>query len=518
VVPVTLALLLAGPKSIAVFAPLGLCLLLQIGTILTTASRFALVSAAVSLIVFGLLSVYTRSKEGGDQEKPKYGAFAAGAVAFVVLCLGVGPIRKRLLHPDQNSAAFRVWTWKGTEHMTMAHPLFGSGIGTYVFTYPVYALTGFTRLAHEAYLQVAAEAGIPALLVLLGFFAFVLSAGFKNSIKLSEENLKSAESWNQRVILCGVIAGSIAGLVQNLIDSDLYVFSCGTGLFAVLGLCAGRWKVSLIDGADEEHVLERRSKKAVAVQKAPWTPARFSLAVGGLILSIYGFINSIGAYNAGQANAEATIPNRASDETSLFQTAMQLCPLNGQYPSDFGYKVTFRAQNNPAGAENDLKNAVTLQPDVVSYRRLSEVLAAEGKGTDAINALDNGLKQSPHDLDLLLRRAAASPTPIALTYYKRVADLETTPVGTVRALDAIEYNFAIADANLADAYNQDGNSQAALTYYLRAASTLTLYFKRGGGHDAQQLILTGSYDKDRDRQLQALLDHCNSQIQNSTGK
>jgi len=514
VVPITLALLLAGPRSIATYGAFGLCLVLEIGTILTTASRFALVSAAVSLIVFAVLLVYSRSKESGEKEKPKYGIFIGAAVGFIVLCLGVGPIRKRLLHPDQNSAAFRLWTWKGTVHMIGAHPVFGSGIATYVFTYPAYALTGFTRLAHNAYLQIAAEAGVPALIILAAFFVLALVVGVRNLVALSSTTISGSQPWNQRIIFCGIIAAAVAGLVQNFIDSDFYVFSCGTALFTVLGMCAGFRPAAGEVVAEEAPAPKRKSAvNKPVIAKERWTTARMAIVAATFVLCLFASLNALGAWNAKCADAALPNQDQGAEASSYYQTAMQLCPLNGQYPSNFGYKVTFRIGNNPTGAENDLRNAVSLRPEEVSYRRLSEILAAEGKPAEALKALDLGLQQSPNDLDLLLRRAQMSPPAQAVVYYQRIADLEMTPVGTVRALDAIEVNFAIADANLADAKLVQGNAAEAIAYYKRSVSTLQAYFKRKGGHDAQQMILRGGFDEDREKMLQATLDHCTSQLQ-----
>jgi len=513
VVPVTLALMLAGPRSITTYAPLGLCLILQIGTILTTASRFALVSVAVSLIVFGALSIYSRSKQGGEQEKPKYGLLGGGLVAFLALCLLVTPIRKRLLHPDQNSAAFRLWTWKGTGHMIAGHPLFGSGIATYVFTYPVYALTGFTRLAHESYLQIAAEAGIPAVLILAALFVLAIVIGIRNLILASPS--EAQETWNQRIISCGIIAAGVAGLVQNFIDSDFYLFSCGSALFAVLGMCAGIKQTTAPEQTTEK-APERRRRSAVAVQnqlKEPWTAPRIATAAIASILCLLASLNSLGGWDAYRGKLALGNHDQGTEAASDYQAAMQVSPLNGQYPSDFGYNVTFGMGNNPAGAENDLRNAVSLQPDEVSYRRLSQILEAEGKANLALEALDSGLRQSPDDLNLLLRRAQKGPPQDALQWYQKIADLETSPVGTVRALDAIEVSFAMADANIADADLQAGNQQGALAYYKRTASTLQAYFKRGGGHDPQQMILAGGFDTNRESMLHDLLEHSTSQIQ-----
>jgi hypothetical protein len=44
-----------------------------------------------------------------------------------------------------------------------ANPILGVGAGAFEWRYPRYASVGYTRAAHSTYLELAAEAGLPAL-------------------------------------------------------------------------------------------------------------------------------------------------------------------------------------------------------------------------------------------------------------------------------------------------------------------------------------------------------------------
>ncbi|HTA77580.1 MAG TPA: O-antigen ligase family protein, partial [bacterium] len=91
---------------------------------------------------------------------------------FVLACASV-PMVNRLFHAldIDPRAYFRVEIWRSALHMVMAQPLWGFGPGTFGDIYPIYR-SGFlwntaTDVAHNEYLQVAAECGIPALILTL---------------------------------------------------------------------------------------------------------------------------------------------------------------------------------------------------------------------------------------------------------------------------------------------------------------------------------------------------------------
>jgi len=106
-------------------------------------------------------------------------------------------------------------------------PLLGSGPGTFEYSYPAYARAGFTRMAHQSFLQIAAEAGVAALLaaLLAGIAAVWLC-------------VKLAQSRADRT---GAIAAAAAGwlvalAVHNLADYSLYVPAVAVSAFALLGV------------------------------------------------------------------------------------------------------------------------------------------------------------------------------------------------------------------------------------------------------------------------------------------
>jgi O-antigen ligase len=95
------------------------------------------------------------------------------------LALPVSPLH-RFLDPstDYGSTQFHLEAWKAGLHMVEAHPIAGVGLGKFKALMPLYmsvtpgTLIKVDTMAHNMFIEVAAELGLPALLVFLGIFWF----------------------------------------------------------------------------------------------------------------------------------------------------------------------------------------------------------------------------------------------------------------------------------------------------------------------------------------------------------
>jgi O-antigen ligase len=86
------------------------------------------------------------------------------------------PVR-RLIHPEYGDLAGeqdRVIAWRAGLRMIEQHPLFGIGLGEFKPQMLDYADpdVGFSSIAHNTYLEVAAETGLPSLLVFVAMLLF----------------------------------------------------------------------------------------------------------------------------------------------------------------------------------------------------------------------------------------------------------------------------------------------------------------------------------------------------------
>lgn len=95
------------------------------------------------------------------------------------LALPMSPLH-RFLDPstDYGSTQYHLEAWKAGLHMIEAHPIAGVGLGNFKPLMPLYMSetpgTGVTvdTMAHNMFIEVAAELGLPALLVFLAIFWF----------------------------------------------------------------------------------------------------------------------------------------------------------------------------------------------------------------------------------------------------------------------------------------------------------------------------------------------------------
>lgn len=505
-IPLTLALFLEAPslKGLtplirgAIVIVLGVVLVFQLVSLEATSSRFALVSLVVSLLTFAVATIRIVRRGYRFGRMTRY--LAIGLLLCVLLAGGrsAKPLISRLHTLHDNSAAFRVWTWKGSIKMAAANPLLGTGVGTWPDMYPPYAYTGFTRVAHNGYLQLADECGIPALLVLLaalGLLGVSLTRGLAvtpivevpilppSPISQSRKGKRAPAPvvpapktdylpQDHRLLLCGLIAALAGGIVQNLIDSDWYIFFLGTTFWTLAGLAAG-----IADLA--------------AVNDARPAPKPVLIAVGSVAAALCAFLAAQGIAASYGNQAPALIGADPAGAAQAYGAARAWDPLNGRYPSDEGYKVYYQRGGDLGQAETAVRTAVALEPNSVNYRRLGNILQAGGSQMEALQAYQAGLRAEPNSLDLLNDLAWLTPLPGSLDYYKRISDLEMTPVGTVRALgEMTETKFARADVVMGEQAAK-ANKSEAIRYYTRAATVLEKFAEEGGSLNEQRLAMEG---------------------------
>ncbi len=210
---------------------LGFAVLLIGPAILLTGSRAGLASAAAGVVVFALA-------RGGKKQRRNQTMWVIRGVlvALMVAVLVAPPLRnraQRAFSMENHSTAFRYYTWLGTLDMVRDKPLLGVGPGTFEYSYPGYARAGYTRMSHQSFLQIAAEAGIFALLAALAAGI----AGVRLCLWIARRQGSGAGA------LAAAAAGWLVGLaLHNLFDYSMYVPAVAVSAFAVLGAAVGPGK------------------------------------------------------------------------------------------------------------------------------------------------------------------------------------------------------------------------------------------------------------------------------------
>ena len=192
---------------------LGTVLFFLFLSIFLTASRGATLSLAISaglLIVLTLRSVPRRAL-----------VLLLGllAVAFLVSKIAHGELSERLPQLVQDSP--RLIIWESSWNLLQASPWQGIGLGLFYLAYPPYRnpadnTGGF--FAHNDYLQVWIETGLPGLILLL---AVLVAASwlFMRAMR------KTGAHRGNHIEMTGLFCGLLAVAAHSVVDFNLYILS-----------------------------------------------------------------------------------------------------------------------------------------------------------------------------------------------------------------------------------------------------------------------------------------------------
>lgn len=158
---------------------------------------------------------------------------------LLVVVLFLSLPKGMIIHLDgegkEQSLVERFYLWDRALNVIKAKPLTGTGINTYTSSHEKYDLTQNWRVrgyyAHNGYLQLAAETGLPSLI----FFLWFLGVYFLRSIRLNRLRAKS----NGLAVIersAGLLAGAFGFLVLVTIDTVLHNNQAVTVFWYLLGV------------------------------------------------------------------------------------------------------------------------------------------------------------------------------------------------------------------------------------------------------------------------------------------
>lgn len=175
-----------------------------------TESRGGFLSMSVAIGVF-LLFLKTRHK----------GAIVGGVVLLMVVTLlgynffvSEGAVQGYFLEARQITVSYRLGWWQSAVEMILDHPLIGVGTMNFPYASQHYRNPMMPQgmyVTHNHYLQVASENGLPALLVYIGIYLFILKSMY-TVMKHAEDPLLRhiALTIMASVAGLGVMAGNIS--------------------------------------------------------------------------------------------------------------------------------------------------------------------------------------------------------------------------------------------------------------------------------------------------------------------
>jgi O-antigen ligase len=221
--PLLLGLILTGLTGMKRFFMACIAVLLFLSLMLSL-SRGGWIGAMAGLLFMAVVLL----TEHRFKKRKVLVALAGGlcVMAFAVLT-STATVERILALEKTEGLQARMMVWEGTVEMIKDHPVLGTGPGTFATVYTQYHPPGFYRryfAAHNDYLHLTAETGLPLIPVMI----WMIIALYKNGFKKLNHPSRQVQG-----ITLGAMAGITAILVHSISDFNLHI-PANAILFTVL--------------------------------------------------------------------------------------------------------------------------------------------------------------------------------------------------------------------------------------------------------------------------------------------
>jgi O-antigen ligase len=201
-------------------------LLLCLAAMLMTNSRAGVVLSLMALVVAFAVFFY--------RDLPRRGGVVAalaigGLIALLLLQILGGNVTGRLDVQGLDDEG-RLETYRSTLRMIADHPWFGTGLGTFVWSFPAYrsgniSMWGVWDRAHSTPLELAADLGLPLAGLIVLAWLIVLGVLIRG-VRIRRRDL---------IVPVGALAVAILGLAHSIIDFSLQIPGYAIIVFALVG-------------------------------------------------------------------------------------------------------------------------------------------------------------------------------------------------------------------------------------------------------------------------------------------
>ncbi|MHB9022817.1 MAG: O-antigen ligase family protein [Armatimonadota bacterium] len=447
-----------------------------------TQSRGGLLVCFLLLLTLGPLWLKARGKLSAKA----LGLYAAGIALLIVLVL-LSPVGKRVLDPEVrarqlHSQMFRVYTWQGTVRLIAGHPWLGTGPNTFPSIFGRYQIAGYTRHAHQIFLQTAAETGLVGLAALLWLFCAVLAIGVHILRHAGRNELPPAERGLRVNAAMALIAATLGLLLHGLLDANwLYP---GIQL-ALLLQAALVWRLAMPDVAGKP------------------LPAWVRLAVPTAILVIA--VALLSGAGAEQTIEQARLTKDPTERARLFEEAVINAPTHAAYLRWASTAVT------PDTGKEYLLRAIRMEPtNSANYLYLGNYELAQGNLPAAVDAYQRAEKEQPNLFPALYGLATTywQQKQVALSRkaVQRILHSIGTPIDRYHPVDVPEPWYALAWYAEGDLARRAGELDSALKAYEMTLGA-TKKFEQGFQSEAQAVATVSGNTDQGHIQLIAILAH-----------
>ena len=194
-------------------------------------SRMGMLAAASSVLV--IFAFVTISRFHG-----RMGSLLGATFILLSICvaiwIGPGPIVSRFQTVNEEyslGGQSRISMWRDALPLIKHHPWLGTGLGTFPIAYTsgqTAFLNQFVNHAHNDYLEIAGDLGIPAALILFASIIFILVHTMRSFL--------SGERDFDRIVALGCVGSIVAILLHSFADFNLYIPANALLFSAILGL------------------------------------------------------------------------------------------------------------------------------------------------------------------------------------------------------------------------------------------------------------------------------------------
>jgi len=520
----------------------GAAALLLLAAIIPTHSRGAMLALSAAILIFVVLAAGMAANRRRNLRI--LAAFGIAAVLAAACALSVAPsVRARaaaVFGGQSASNMFRLLTWQGAARMALHHPLLGIGPGGFEYAFMRHAIAGYTRAAHQTYLQVAAEQGF------LGLAAFLWLLGA--ALFAARRALARGRDFRDRMLTIGAISALAALLVHSFLDYDWYIGAIGLVFWLLLGLLAhqahGRQVEALVPEPQEVPKPKGRAARRAGVPAAtpevgahrlPWprgAAGRDLLAAGFALVILLCFLTPLrsalaqNALAAGVSAYGAALRAFEQSDTMGMGHYMDLALADYQRATRYDpgwarawehYGLLLGHMGRTEEGEQAIRRALRLEPtNFQPWSSLAALYSLAGRHSDAVKAYQQALARYP-SYTRALRRLAQSYQQLgdlerALSVYRRMLEVEQSPYNKYRALDDIdvdtEYAYAHYQVGRAAAKGQAAGSRpdalpVAVHEYQETLAVIDAYWQRAKATD-EMFRQVGQPREDRAGEMKVL--------------
>lgn len=377
-------------RATALVGGLVLAMVIAVGLVVS-ASKGGFMAVLGAGVVWLGLALRARAALAKEFVRARRGLVLGVGLAILLLGGGVvvktvGPRILKARGSENHSTMFRVYTWRATEKLIAARPLLGWGAGSFPSTVSQTSEVGYTRTAHQSWLQLAAENGVPAVLFLGAACGLGLWAGWRAA---------RTARWNEAAAGAGAV---VAFSVHGCVDAGWGASSIVLLLMLALALLDGAAGSETTDSspAAAPHVTRDASASGNASGnlRPVWLGAVLVLGAAAWLTQ-----HAAGGEDLRLSARDAASRGLVQEALTLADEAVTTDPLGVRMRSN-------RAQaHESAGteAEADWAAAARLRPtDAQTWRQWAEYRAERGR--DAQQQFDMAVRLAPNDSRVLLAR------------------------------------------------------------------------------------------------------------------